>query len=177
MRRALPLVLPLMFVAGCDTGDPAPPAAPGPTAQLRASFPPRGLVDTIEIDAVQRLPLRAAVLVAPDGTATPASYVNVESNPSLATGQLAISNPWRDAVTGTGNDAFGAATRPSPQMDATLAGQEQLLATASTADIALPDPVAYRRDWRRYRIRLTFGTPPDDVETQEIAAPAPPPQP
>jgi hypothetical protein len=46
----------------------------------------------------------------------------------------------------------------------------------STADIALPDPVAYRRDWARYRIRLVFGTAPGELETREIAAPEPPPQ-
>jgi hypothetical protein len=45
----------------------------------------------------------------------------------------------------------------------------------STADIPLPDPVAYRRDWRKYRIRLTFGTLPGEIETHEIAAPEPPP--
>jgi hypothetical protein len=53
--------------------------------------------------------------------------------------------------------------------------REQLLATVSSAEIALPDPVVYRRDWRRYRIRLTFGTPPGEVETREIPAPEPPP--
>jgi hypothetical protein len=49
------------------------------------------------------------------------------------------------------------------------------LATVSTAEIALPDPVAYRRDWGKYRIRLNFGTPPGETETREIAAPEPPP--
>ena len=46
----------------------------------------------------------------------------------------------------------------------------------SRAEIPLPDPVAYRRDWRDWRIRLTFGTPPSDVTTTEIAAPEPPPR-
>jgi hypothetical protein len=95
MRRALPLVLPLALVAGCAGGDvppPQPPLAPlGPTAELRASFPPRGLVDTIEIDAIEPLPLRAAVLIAPDGATTPANYLNVEANPHLATGQFSVS--------------------------------------------------------------------------------------
>jgi hypothetical protein len=49
-----------------------------------------------------------------------------------------------------------------------------LLAVVSTASIPLPDPVAYRRDWQKYRIRLRFGDPPQ-VETREIDAPAPPP--
>ena len=51
--------------------------------------------------------------------------------------------------------------------------QTRLLAIVSNATIQLPDPVAYRRDWRQYRIRLRFGDPPQ-VETREIAAPAPP---
>ena len=62
------------------------------------------------------------------------------------------------------------------QQPAALQGQEQLLAMVSNAQISLPDPVAYRRDWANYRIRLTFGTPPGAIETQEIPAPAPPPR-
>ncbi len=42
----------------------------------------------------------------------------------------------------------------------------------SSASIALPDPVAYRRDWQKYRIRLRLGDPPQ-AETRELAAPAP----
>jgi len=71
--------------------------------------------------------------------------------------------------------AAAALTTPNAQIGAALQGEVQLLATVSTAEIPLPDPVAYRRDWTNYRIRLTFGTPPGDVETREIAAPEPPP--
>jgi hypothetical protein len=53
--------------------------------------------------------------------------------------------------------------------------QTKLLAVVSSASIQLPDPLAYRRDWQKYHIRLSFGDPPQ-VETREIAAPAPPPQ-
>ncbi|HEX6442374.1 MAG TPA: hypothetical protein VF007_09330, partial [Stellaceae bacterium] len=59
--------------------------------------------------------------------------------------------------------------------NATLRSQTRLLTTVSSATIPLPDPVAYRRDWTRYRLRLSFGTPPGAVETREIAAPEPPP--
>ena len=45
----------------------------------------------------------------------------------------------------------------------------------SNASIPLPDPVAYGRDWRSYRIRLSFGDPPGEVETRELDAPEPPP--
>ena len=53
--------------------------------------------------------------------------------------------------------------------------QTRLLAVVSNAAIQLPDPVAYRQGWQKYRIRLTFGDPPQ-TETREIAAPAPPPR-
>ena len=49
------------------------------------------------------------------------------------------------------------------------------LAMISTASIPLPDPVEYRRDWRSYRVRLSFGDAPGEVETREVDAPEPPP--
>ena len=54
-----------------------------------------------------------------------------------------------------------------------MRGRQQLLAIVSTAEITLPDPVAYRRDWQHYGVRLTFGTSPGEAETREIPAPAP----
>src|SRR5260370_4078510 len=74
----------------------------------------------------------------------------------------------------------GGGSPPAAMMKSATAGaasqsQQQLLATVSSADIPLPDPVAYRRDWTRYRVRLTFGTPPGEIETREFAAPQPPP--
>lgn len=174
MRRAF--LLPLLFLGlltgGCETGGGAPPGPPTAAAQVRVGF--GGLVDTIEIAAVDRLPLRAADLVAPDGAATPASAIDVADSPHLATGQWAASNPWHDAV--SGNSALAAAMLGQAQAGAALQSREQLLAAVSTAVLPLPDPVAYRRDWMNYRIRLVFGTPPGEVETREMPAPAPPPQ-
>ena len=175
MHRALSLPLLLLLAVlpgGCGSGG-APPRAPPPAAaQVRVGF--GGLVDTIEIAAVDRLALRAADLVAPDGTTTPASSVDVANAPRLATGQWAASNPWQDAV--TGNSALAAMTLGHAQAGAALQSREQLLAMVSTAVLPLPDPVAYRRDWQHYRIRLGFGTPPGETETREMPAPAPPPQ-
>jgi hypothetical protein len=173
MRRIVPVLLPLVLAAACDSEIASPPS--GPTAQVRASFPAGGVVDTIVVDAVERLPLRAAELVAPDGTATAASYVNVVASPRFATGQVVAADPWLTPL--SGDNGAAAALVAHPEARAALQSQTQLLATVSTADIPLPDPVAYRRDWANYRIRLTFGTPPSAIETQEIAAPEPPPQP
>jgi hypothetical protein len=163
----------LLFALVSCGGDPAPP--PGPpasSAQIRVGF--GGLVDTIEIAAIERLPLRAAVLVAPDGSATPSGPITVDDSPRFATGQWAASNTWKDPV--TGDDALSALNLRQPQAGAALRGQEQILAMASNTQIRLPDPVAYRRDWASYRIRLTFGTQPNQLETQELPAPAPPPR-
>lgn len=174
MRRLTPALLPLLLlIAGCDSGGPPPAGPPALAAQLKVGFPPRGLVDTIEVDAVDRLPLRSAALVAPDGDVTDAGYLNVSDSPSLATGQWAGSNSSQDAV--TGNNALAALTLPPTTANAALRGQQQLLAIVSTAEITLPDPVAYRRDWHHYRLRLGFGTPPGEVENREVPAPAPPP--
>jgi hypothetical protein len=175
MRRFLPALLPLLLLAGCDGGPVAPaPGPPAAQARLKVSFPLRGLVDTIEVDAVDRQPLRTAELIAPDGVVTGSSYLNVNDSPSLATGQWAGGNPWPDAV--TGNNSLAALSLQHVEGGAALRGQQQLLAVASTAEITLPDPVAYRRDWLHYHVRLVFGTPPGSAETREIAAPAPPPQ-
>jgi hypothetical protein len=175
MRRVLPFLLPLVLIAGCDGGGlpPGPPGPVGPTAELRAGFPLRGLADTIVIDAIDRLPLRTAELVGPGGAVTPAGNIEVTASPRMATGQRVAGDPWQSAMFGSGSVA--ALAIPEGQASAALSGQQQLLATVSTAEITLPDPVAYRRDWASYRIRLVFGTPPSEVETREIAAPAPPP--
>jgi hypothetical protein len=160
MRRVLPLFLPLFLIAGCDSGGASPS---GPSEQVHAAFPQGGIVDTIAIDAIDRLPLRAAELIAADGATIPARDIDVTASPTFAAGQWAAGNPWQTALAGA--ESTAALTMPNTQAGAALQGQQQLLATVSTAEIALPDPVAYRRDWRKYRIRLTFGTPPGETET------------
>ncbi|MGE5271755.1 MAG: hypothetical protein ACM3JG_19005 [Thiohalocapsa sp.] len=178
MRPLLPLclavVLPLLPLAACDEMPVLPPGPPPPasTAQLRVGFPPGGVADTIVVTAVERLPLRQAELVGPDGSATAASYLNIAGSPRFATGQRTIANPWHNSVAG---DTAPAVAIADTQASAAFESRAQLLATVSTADIPLPDPVLYRRDWQRYHIRLTFGTPPGQVETRDLPAPAPPP--
>ena len=68
-----------------------PPLA---TDQIRVRFPAGGVVDVIEIDAVERLPLRKAELVAPDGRSTPASYLNVNSSPGVTFNQEFANSPY-----------------------------------------------------------------------------------
>jgi hypothetical protein len=167
MRRIALLLFPAML-AGC--GDAGPAALP--IGEINAYFfPTGGVADTIEIDTLDRLPLRGAELVAPDGRAVPATSIAARPAPSSGT---AIALPT-GSYAGGASALGGIAGNPSSPgtVGAAVGTRTTLLATVSNAAIALPDPVAYRRDWRRYRIRLNFGDPPD-VEDREIAAPAPP---
>ena len=167
-RRSVLSILWFILLAACgDSG-----LAPVPSDQIRASFPPGGVVDVIEVDTVNHLPLRSAALIAPDGQVTEASYLAVNPSPS-ATSYLALpTSPYAAIATGVGNLTTGltpTVSTGSPQQQVTLQ------TVVSTASLPLPDPVDYRREWRDYRIRLDFGIPPGETETREVAAPEPPP--
>lgn len=168
MRRCLMILPSLLLLAACIGG---PPPAPLPQQSVRASFPPHGIANVIRIEAVDSLPLRSAELVAPDGTATKAQWLDVSANPQTIGGQRALSDPWRTGVL----SANGINPLPSGPVDTAYRSETQLFLTISTAEIALPDPVVYQRDWQQYRIRLGFGAPGGQIDTREIAAPAPPP--
>lgn len=165
IARLLPAVL---LLAACGGGG----VAPLPTDQVRASFPPGGIVDQIVVDAIDRLPLRAAALVAPDGSATPALSITANPAPTRTYSAQSPNNPYAGANFGVAN--IGSNALAPGIVGAASQTETTLLAVVSTAEIQLPDPLAYRRNWRKYRIRLRFGDPPQ-VETREIAAPAPPP--
>lgn len=163
------MILPTLFLlAACAD---APPPATGPQQGVRASFPPGGVTGVIRIDALDTQPLRVADLVAPDGTVTPASSLDVNANPRSVGGTASLYDPWRSgSLGGNSNDPL-----PSGAVNPVARSQDQILLTASTAEISLPDPVAYGRDWASYKIRLGFGSSGNDV--REIAAPEPPPRP
>jgi hypothetical protein len=169
MRGVVSVLSAVILLAACaDSGLPPPV-----TDQIRARFPAGGVVDVIEVDAVDRLPLRKAELVAPDGQTTPASYLNVVPSPGTTLDSEFATSPYAGNTFGYGNITANLAAPGG----AVGAPQQRvaLLAMVSTASILLPDPVEYRREWRGYRIRLDFGDPPGAVETRELAAPEPPP--
>ena len=149
MRRFWMILPCLVLLAACAD---APPPDTGPAPGMRASFPPGAVANVIRVDALDPLPLRSAELVAPDGSTTAASSIDVQSNPQTIAGQHAFNDPWRSSSLGPNglNPAPDATSDPSPY------SIHQLLLTISTAEIAPPDPVAYRRDWTNYRIRLGF---------------------
>jgi hypothetical protein len=168
MRGATTTLIMILLTACADDGQ-----APLSGDQIHVRFPAGNVVDVIEVDVVNRLPLRKAELIATDGQATPATYLNVNPSPSVTLYQGLPNGPYAGDAFGVGNMVASvpssAVTGGAPQERAAL------LAMASTASIPLPDPVEYRRDWRSYRVRLSFGDGPGEVETREVDAPEPPP--
>jgi hypothetical protein len=170
--RAAVFLLPLALTAACAGAESG--LAPLPNDQVRARFPPGGVIDAIQIDAVDRLPLRSAELIAPDGEATPASYLHVDPSPSVTFYQRFVDSPYAGNSFGVGSITAGA---PFPaDLSGAPQGNARLLAMVSTASIPLPDEIAYRRDWRSYRIFLSFGDLAGEVERRVLPAPEPPPK-
>jgi hypothetical protein len=167
--RGVATILMMVLCAACADGGLPPLAAD----QVRVRFPAGGVVDVIEVDAVNRLPLRKVELIAADGQATPAAYLNVNPSPSVTSYQGLPNGPYAGDEFGVGNIAAG--MPPPPLTGGAPQQRAAFLAMISTASIPLPDPVEYRRDWRRYRVRLSFGDAPGEVETREVDAPEPPP--
>jgi hypothetical protein len=166
--RAAAFLLTLALVAGCAPESGLPPL---PSDQVRARFPPGGVVNSIEVDAIDRLPLRTAELVSPDGQATPASYLHVNPSPGVTFYQRQIDTPFEGNLFGIDNLApVPAVVTGAPQGDA------RLLEMVSTASIPVPDEIEYRRDWRSYRIFLSFGDLAGEVERRILPAPEPPPK-
>ncbi|MBV9861579.1 MAG: hypothetical protein JO267_05470 [Alphaproteobacteria bacterium] len=165
-----PCLLAFATLAACEDGAPVPVLTEG----VRVGFPPGGIADQITIEAVDRLPLRAAELIAPDGAATPAISIDVNARPSLEQGQSVANDPYRGFLGGQGS--LASLTPREPVVGAALRGESELLTTISNAAIPIADPVAYRRDWPHYRIRVRFGTPPGEVRDAELEAPEPPAQ-
>jgi hypothetical protein len=167
MRVAFCLAI-IPLLAAC--GGEGPSSSPG--EEISASFPAGGIANVIAIDATDRLPLQQAELIAPDGHATLAASVTANQSPTENFSQQSPTGPYSSSqfgVSSIGSNALSPGVVGAPRTQTTL------LAIVSTASIPLPDPVAYRRDWQKYRIILRFGTPPDQIETHEIPAPAPPP--
>ena len=77
MRPAASLAI-LALLAACSGAGPPPPT----TEQTSASFIAGGVANVISVDATDRLALRQAELIAPDGSATAASSVTASPAPT-----------------------------------------------------------------------------------------------
>ena len=91
----------LAVLTGCGGGP-----APLPTGRISAYFPAGGVADTIEVDAIDRLPLRRAEFVAPDGRTTAATSIAARPAPS--------DTPWCCQPAPTRRSAPSPEIRPMP---------------------------------------------------------------
>ena len=149
MRRGVAMAA-LLLLAGCGGGDERG-LTPGTIA---ARFVRGGLADVIVVTSVDRLPLREAVLVTPDGDRIPAYSIDVDPHPAT------------ERVPG---EAALLSTPGTPRQSAWINTM------ASTALIRLPDPVQYAKNWRRSRIELRLGDPGGGEREETLAAPPSPP--
>jgi hypothetical protein len=149
MRRTVAMAA-LLLLAGCGGGDESG-LTPGTIA---ARFVRGGLTDVIVVTSVDRLPLREAALVTPDGERIPAYSIDVDPHPATA------------QVPG---EATLLSTPGTPRQSAWINTM------ASTALIRLPDPVQYAKNWRRSRIELRLGDPGGGAREETLAAPPSPP--
>lgn len=137
----------LLLLAGCGEGT-VPPS--GPLERITAAFGP--LSDVIVVTAVDRLPLRSAVLVDPDGERVPAYSLDVASSP--------VVEP----------SAAEQALMETPGMPHQVT---QVNAMVATALIRLPDPTRYAKSWQQWHVELRLGDPGSGESDLTLPAPAP----
>lgn len=132
LMRRLPLILPsLFYLAGC-AGGPPPTPLPGPHVTI--GFPPGSVVNVIKIETVDNQPLRAAELVAPDGTVTPAGWLDVHRATQSTSGQYTVDSAWHNA-----SFADTSSVLPGTNSDAVYLNHSELLLMTTDAEITLPD--------------------------------------
>jgi hypothetical protein len=149
LRRVLALAA-LMLLGACAGASEENALTPG---TITARFIAGGLANVIVVNTVDRLPLRRAVLVLPDGERVPAYSIDVDPRPAV------------EQIPG---EATLLATPGAPRRSAWVNTM------ASTALIQLPDPAQYAKNWRNSRIELRLGDPGGDESEVTLAAPAAP---
>ena len=142
--RAALLVL---LLAACGEGT-LPPS--GPLERITADF--GALSDVIVVTAVDRLPLRSAALVDPDGERIPAYWLDVSSSPVVE------------------RSTAEQAMRQTPGMPYQVTNMNAMVATAL---IRLPDPTRYAKTWRQSHVELRLGDPGSE---RDVTLPAPAPR-
>ena len=144
----------LLLLGGCGDeffgGEPVAGPQPG---TITAAFQPGGLANVIVVTATDRVPLRSAVLVGPEGERQPAYSIDVAPNLVRSTSITAD---------------------PVLQTRGGLPSTTRIDIMRSTALIQLPDPVRYANTWRRCRVELRLGDPGAGEHDAMLAAPAPP---
>jgi hypothetical protein len=136
-----------------------------------ARFIPGDDVMAIQVSVNDRLPLREAELVGPDGAVIAAASVDVAS-------ASAYRQPFSEQsfAGGPGSNPAAVALPLGGLGNIAPPGSQTVTVDQfrSTALIRLDDPGSYARDWRLWQVRLRLGDPPH-ITTLTLPAPQPPP--
>jgi hypothetical protein len=174
MRRYAPFAL-VLLLAACAS-DTVPIAGP-PPGTVDARFAQGGEANVITVTAYDRVPIRNAALVAPDGSILPSYHINTERPTRYGSGSGAAPTVGIGVGGGSsGSFAIGSGIGLTFPLGG-YAGPQSTTQSGnilSTAYIRLADPVDYRRRWKNYTIRVRLGDPPSDVHFVTLAAPPPP---
>lgn len=155
-----------VLLVACDT--PAQTARPTVVIGFIAGAP----TPTIEVFARNR-PMLGAALVEPTGRITPAGPV--ERDIPMGTGGYGY-GPSVGVGVGGGSWGGGRAVGGGVGIGVPLGGGPTSSAPPDLrlrTRIVVPDIAAYRANWERMIVRVTFGTGPADQEVADIPAPAP----
>lgn len=147
----------------------AAPEPPRPT--MGAGFDPAAA--TIQIAVRDKLPLRAATLVLPDGHEVAAREITVSPPPK----SRERSERPGVGVGATGGSSSGVDTAVFIDLPISLDFLRRKTAPStlieSRARIPVGDGAIYRRDWAASHLKLKLGDPPGEVREIELPAPAP----
>jgi hypothetical protein len=168
MRTIVIACLALVALAACAS-DRDRAAAEAPKPDYAATFAPEA-ADLLLVEIRDDDPVRAARLVAPDGTAIEAHAIDTERKsrggggggfyPSVGVGVGGGSNSGVSTGVGIGFPIFGGG------------GGNAREEFESVARIRITDPAAYRANWQKYEVRVTLG---EGADEHEVAIPAPEP--
>jgi hypothetical protein len=122
-------------------------------------------VQVINIRALDRLPLTAAVLVLPSGERVPAYSIEQVNNPSF-TNNVTLGGQSND-IAAIGAGAPMLAGPGMPEHTTKLIGQ-----IASVGLIRVPDLASYRQEWQAAKIEIHLGLTPD-ARVEVLPAPQP----
>jgi hypothetical protein len=150
------------------TGCGAPPVrqADVPSfGEVKALFVLGQDVQVINIRALDRLPITAAVLVLPTGEQVAAYSIDQQKDPTLSN-SLALGGPTGN-VTGIGGGVPLLAGPGMSPITTVLTGQ-----VASVALIRVPELAIYRTVWPQSKIKVHMGFAPDD-RVEILTAPQP----
>lgn len=139
------------LVAGCAAGSAPETVVEPDTISVR--FAPGGLANVVVVTTIDRLPLRSAMLVAPDGERVLAYSLDVFASPVIA-------------------------ETPADALALTIPGAYRRVTSVETmisiALIELPDPARYAKTWQGWRVQLRLGDPDAGQRSLMLAAPASP---